>query len=137
MVRLRENETSILAGMMQNNEFRNITGPNPFGALGGTLASHNSTQSETELLIAITPRQLRLGPRAGRTLYAGRGEGPEPPAPPPLQPGESNLAAPQTLPGEAGGQPGELPPPPGVQPDALPPDFQAPPPLPPVQQGPG
>lgn len=144
MVRLRENETSILAGMMQNNEFRGITGANPFGLLTGTLASRDSTGSDTELIIAITPRQIRLGPRPGRTLYAGRGEGPTPPPQPPVgpgQPGESNLA-PQQLPappeGEPGAAPAQLPPPPVVQPPTFPPDQIPPVPTPlPSGQGPG
>jgi hypothetical protein len=144
MVRLRENETSILAGMMQSNEFRNITGANPFGLLTGTLASRDSTNSQTELLIAITPRQIRLGPRAGRTLYAGRGEGPiAPPQAPsaPQQPGETNLA-PQQLPppppAQPGGAPAQLPPPPVVEPNALPPDIGPPDTEPPPRpMGPG
>jgi tetratricopeptide (TPR) repeat protein len=138
MVRLRENETSILAGLMQSNEFRGITGANPFGLLTGTLASRDTSDSDTELIIAITPRQIRLGPRAGRTLYAGRGEGPTAPPlpvpaapgqPAPGQPGAPQLPAPGNQP--TGVQtPLELPPPPNVLPNALPPDTEAPPPNP-------
>ena len=52
-------------------------------------------------MIAITPRQLRLTPREGRTFYAGRGIGtaapPEPAAPgqiPPQPPGGQVPGAP-------------------------------------------
>ena len=76
VVRLREGQTSILAGMIQSNEFRSFTGANPFSLFSGTLARLDTSDSNTELLIVITPREIRLGPRPGRTLYAGRGEGP-------------------------------------------------------------
>jgi len=134
-VRLRQNETSVIAGMMQNNQFRGITGANPLGLLAGTLALRDTSGSETELLIAITPRQIRIGPRAGRALYAGRGEGPEAPpqaAPIPLQPGGPPPPLPPAPLGQPGGVPlpQQLPPPPEILPQALPPDSEAPPPRP-------
>jgi hypothetical protein len=109
VVRLRENQTSILGGMIESNEAHAITGPAT--AIGG---SRNNTQTDTELLIAITPRQIRLGPHAGRTLYAGRGAGAAPAAPPApgqFQPGESNVPPPNGQPGP--GAPGA----PGFQPN--------------------
>jgi len=158
MVRLRENETSILAGVLQSNEQRSTNGYGGDSIAGSLAASHDNTQSETELLIAITPRQLSLGPREGRSLYAGRGEGPEAPPPPPpvLTPGESNTAQPPgappppgqppaNAPGPGAGVPpgpNNLPPPPAVNPQAFPPNNQAPPPLAPppapnIPPGPG
>ena len=145
MVRLHENETSILAGVIQSNEMRSATGPGGQSIAGSLITSHDNTQSQTELLIAITPRQLRLGPREGRLLYAGRGEGPAAPAQPApaQQPGETNIQpqppnvpAPGTQPAP-GLPPGNLPPPPNVNPQALPPDTVAPPPAPQLPQGPG
>ena len=143
MVRLRQNQTSVLAGMIQSSELRSIMGAPGAGILGGLASLRDTTESDTELLIAITPRQLRLGPRPGRTLYAGRGEGPQAPpqpAPGPGAPGEPNVPpAPGQLPLlPPTGQPAppfNLPPPPVVTPDALPPDTEAPPPTP-VPQGP-
>jgi hypothetical protein len=139
-VRLRENETSVLAGMIQNNQIRGITGANPLGLLTGTLASRDTTDSDTEMLIAITPRQIRLGPRPGRTLYAGRGEGPIPPPEPPPSPAPGQPGAPQppqpggvppggaAQPGAAPapGQPGQPPQQPGIGPNAAPPNGQTP-----------
>jgi FG-GAP-like repeat/Bacterial type II and III secretion system protein len=149
VVRLRENETSVLAGLMQSNELHGITGADPWGLLTGTLASRNTNDTDTEMLIVITPRQIRLGPRPGRTLYAGRGEGPiAPPQPiavpgpgqpgPPPVPGQPQPVGAPTEPGGAP-QPLQLPPAPAVVPNALPPDTEAPPPPPPAGafQGPG
>ena len=76
-VRLRENETTILSGIVQQEETRTITGWPGFGRAPGVghLAGRRDTQQrDTELLIVITPRQLRLAPRTDRSIYAGRGE---------------------------------------------------------------
>jgi hypothetical protein len=88
-VRLKENETSVLAGMMESSDLRSLSGL-PWLANGGPLGylagAHNNQQSDTELIIAITPRQVRLPTKKGETLYAGRGQGsaaPPAPAPPP------------------------------------------------------
>jgi len=118
-VRLRANETSILSGLIQSSEIRSITGwPGLAGLplLGPVASDRSKQQSDTELIIAITPRQLRLSPRADRTFYAGRGAG-------------------TTAPPEPAG-PGQVPPQPGA-----PPAPGAAPPLPgtpaPPQPGPG
>ena len=111
VVRLRANETSILSGLIQSSEIRSITGWPGIAQLpviGPITSDRNKTKSDTELVIAITPRQLRLTPRQDRTFYAGRGVG---------------TAAP---PEPAG--PGQIPPPPppGVLPGAVPPALGAP-----------
>ncbi len=142
MVRLRANETSLLSGIIQSSEIRSINGWPGLTALGPLTGDHNTQQSDTELVIAITPRQLRLTPRQDRTFYAGRGVGtaapPEAPpaAPLPPQPG----AAP--VPG-APPAPGALPPGvpnPAAAPQQLPTTPPNPPPNPPtpneVQPGP-
>ena len=134
MVRLRENQTSVLAGMIQSSELRGIAGwPGTAGAgiLGRFTGARDSSDADTELLIAITPRQLRLAPRKDRSIYAGRGEGP--PAPPDSAPGP---APPGQPPAPAGAPlpPGNLPPVPDttplVMPPGMPPDTEAPPPTP-------
>ncbi len=74
-VRLRENETTVLSGIVQREETRAITGLPGFArvAAAGHLAGRRNTQrQDTELLIVITPRQLRLAPRTNRSIYAGR-----------------------------------------------------------------
>lgn len=114
MVRLRANETSILSGLIETSEIRSITGWPGLTLLGPLTSDRTNQQSETELVIAITPRQLRLIPREDRTFYAGRGVGtaapPEPAGPgqqPPQPPGVAPAGvppAPNVLP--PGGVPG-------------------------------
>ncbi len=126
-VRLQENQTSVLSGLMESNDMRSISGlpglanAGPLGYLAGT---RSTQQAETELLIAITPRQMRLPLRTDQTIYAGRGQGSNAPpaaapggALPPLgQPGQPGAplapAAPPPAPAAApaAGQPGEQPP---------------------------
>jgi Flp pilus assembly secretin CpaC len=74
-VRLREDETSLIAGLLQRNETRAIGGtpglaelPNGAGQLFGLRTAEDT---DTELLILITPRMVRLGPRMNRSIYAG------------------------------------------------------------------
>ena len=119
VVRLRANETSILSGLIESSEIRSITGWPGLSLLGPLTSDRSKQQSDTELVIAITPRQLRLTPREGRTFYAGRGVGtaapPEPAAPglpgqiPPRPPGVGVPGAPLG-PGGANA-PGVVPPP--------------------------
>jgi len=148
MVRLRENQTSVLAGMIQSSELRGFGGwPGTVGAgiLGRFTGARDTSEADTELLIAITPRQLRLAQRTDRTFYAGRGEGPPAPpesAPGPVPQGEPNVPPPPGQPPAPPGAPvppGNLPPPPGgpplIMPRDLPPDTEAPPPTPQRQPG--
>jgi type II secretory pathway component GspD/PulD (secretin) len=121
MVRLRANETSVLSGMIESSEIRSITGWPGLNFLGPLTSDRSKQQSDTELVIAITPRQLRLAPREGRTFYAGRGVGtaapPEPTGPgqvPPLPPGVAVPGAPPApvavpAPGAPGGPPAPAP----------------------------
>ena len=86
---LRENETSVLSGLMESSDMRSSSGWPGIGQipiLNDILSDRGKQVSDTELLIAITPRQLRPAPRVDRTFYAGRGAGPGAPAanqPPP------------------------------------------------------
>ena len=76
-VRLRENEPAVLSGIIEQTETRTISGSPGFarlpgvGYLGGV---RNKEIQETELLIVITPRALRLPSQTRRSIYAGRGE---------------------------------------------------------------
>ena len=153
IVRLRENQTSVLAGMIQSSELRGIVGwPGTAraGILGPLTGARDTGETDSELLIAITPRQLRLAPRTDRAIYAGRGEGPPAPpeaapAPPPGQPpaptapGQPPAPGAPTPPGNQPPPPGNQPPPPGGLPFRTPPDIspdtQAPPPNFPVPPG--
>ncbi len=74
-VRLRENEMTVLAGIVQREERRGITGWPGLANTPGVsrvLSSRDSDGRETELLITITPRRLRLLPRVEKSIYAGR-----------------------------------------------------------------
>jgi hypothetical protein len=77
-VRLKKNETSLLAAILQPSTTTNLTG-NPGIAevpLLGTILSNQSTQQQdTQLLILITPRMVRLAPRKNLSIYAGHGAG--------------------------------------------------------------
>jgi general secretion pathway protein D len=134
-VRLRENETSVLSGILESSEIRSLSGlpwlanAGPVGYLAGT---RNTQQADTELLIAITPRRMRLPVRTDETIYAGRGEGPN--APPAPVPGAPPPPAPAGAPNP--GQPG-LPSAPG-NPGAPAPGVPAPlPGVPPAPPQPG
>jgi type II secretory pathway component GspD/PulD (secretin) len=117
-VRLRENETCILSGILQTNEANVISGL-PFTSTApgvGDLTGNNTHNLEdTELLIVVTPRALRLPPHDVPPLYAGHGE-PSTPAsalPPQLPPGvpaPAPPAAPSGTPEPQPGTPPQLPP---------------------------
>ena len=122
-LRLRENQTSVLSGIVEASETRTISGL-PWTATapgaGYLTGNHTADTKDTETLFIITPRALRLPPRNPRALYAGRGEpstSPAPVAPPP------GVPLPPTPP------PGAQPITPGGPPPAQPPGgFQLPPP---------
>src|SRR4029077_4191842 len=71
MVRLRANETSILSGMIETSEIRSITVWRDLTFLRPLTGVHYKLQIETELVINMTTRQLRVTPRLDRTFYAG------------------------------------------------------------------
>jgi hypothetical protein len=145
-VRLREDETTIIAGMLQRDEMRSISGWPGLATIpiGGVFAGkRRSNPRDSELIILITPRQLRLTPTAGRPLYAGRGdeavphgEGPmvPPPATAPTMPGPGPTPGPGTAPGPGiTPLPGQrFPRPPGTPPGT--PESPQIPPLPPPPQ---
>ena len=67
-VRLRENEMSVLSGILDREENKTVAGAPQFPY------NANNSNLDEELIIVITPRLVRLGPRGGRTIYAGRGD---------------------------------------------------------------
>jgi hypothetical protein len=89
-VRLRENQTSVLSGLIEASEARTINGY-PWTATapgaGYLTGSHSADTKDTEMLFIVTPRMMRLPPRNPRAIYAGRGEPSTPPAPFALPPG--------------------------------------------------
>jgi len=74
-VRLRENQTTLLAGIIQEEERRGMQGWPGLGrapVVGRVTRKRDGDQRQTELLLIITPRRIRLAPRQSRQLYAGR-----------------------------------------------------------------
>ncbi len=128
-VRLKEDETSLLTGLLDQQETKTITGlPGlaPLPGVGYAFGVRNNTLKDNELLILVTPRRVRQPLRQSKTIYAGRGEltggggrgafggG----AAPPPQPAPTPVEQPTPPASEA--------PPPGQQPPAFPPPQPAP-----------
>jgi type II secretory pathway component GspD/PulD (secretin) len=131
-IRLRENETSVLSGILQSSDLRSTSGlpwisTDP--GIGLLTGEDTANIQKTELLILVTPRAFRLPAREGPAIYAGRGEPSTPPsAAPPSgpQPGQAGVPN-QNQPPERGPfgpgrgvqlqQPGQ----PGLQPPQQPP----------------
>jgi Flp pilus assembly secretin CpaC len=134
-VRLKEDETSIVSGLLDNEETRTLTGLPGFAELpwvSPVFSSRNYSVADTELLILITPRRVRIPEHESRTIYAGRGDttgrgaaGAHPPAAPPAP---EPSAPPPT------GEPVGNPPAPAEGPPVQP--APAPGPEPPTQENP-
>ncbi len=77
-VRVKENETSILAGILDDEEMKTLDGlPYVYKVpvLGQLLTNNAVSDQRTELLILITPRLVEIPTHNSRQFYAGRGEG--------------------------------------------------------------
>ena len=76
-VRLKEDETSLLTGLLDQQETKTITGLPGLATLPGVgyaFGVRSNTFQDTELLILVTPRRVRQPLRQNKTIYAGRGE---------------------------------------------------------------
>jgi hypothetical protein len=76
-IRLKENETSVVTGLLDREETKTLTGIPGFAEIPGAgylFGSHNNTFTDNELLILITPRRMRIPLRDSRSFYAGRGD---------------------------------------------------------------
>ena len=95
-VRVKEDETSVIGGLADAEETRSIAGLPGFAeipGLGYAFGARTNSLQDTELLILVTPRKLRLADHLTRTIFAGRGDpgsagsaGPQTPQPPQPQP---------------------------------------------------
>jgi Flp pilus assembly secretin CpaC len=77
-LRLRQNETAMLAGFLQSDLTNAIAGTPGIAEIPdvGLIAGNQSAQNQSsELLILVTPRLVRLAPRKDRVIYAGQGSG--------------------------------------------------------------
>ena len=75
-VRIKENETAALAGIVDRQIMNSINGTPGVAGLPavGLLAGDQNNQTQgTELLILVTPRLVRLAPRIDHVIYAGPG----------------------------------------------------------------
>jgi tetratricopeptide (TPR) repeat protein len=75
-VRIKEEEPTLIGGLLDNQETRTLTGlpgfanlPSPAGYFFG---QRNTTGQDSELVILITPHKLRLKDRVSRSIYVGR-----------------------------------------------------------------
>jgi len=156
-VRLKEDETSLVTGVLSDNEMKTLSGIPGLAQLPGigyAFGTRNNSFTNDELLFLITPRRVRSPFHESRTIYAGTGEpsgrgqggaavpaGGRPdqePTPAPAQPpAETPTPAPTTPPAaQPQPQPGA---PPAQQPPANQPPQNPPQPQPeiPLQQPPG
>jgi hypothetical protein len=92
-VRLKENEPSLIAGLLDRNETKSLSGIPGLAnlpGLGYAFGLRTNSADERELLIVVTPRRMSNHVRVARALYAGRGgataTGAEPPPPAPSAP---------------------------------------------------
>jgi type II secretory pathway component GspD/PulD (secretin) len=75
-IRLKQNETSVISGLLDREEMRSISGLPGLaqaGSLSDVTGNTNNTLTDTELIIAITPRLVHVPPTGGHEVYAGRG----------------------------------------------------------------
>jgi Flp pilus assembly secretin CpaC len=74
-VRIREDQPTIIGGLLDNEETRTLTGLPGFanlpGAAGYFFGQRNTTAQDTEMVILITPHKLRLQDRVSRSIYVG------------------------------------------------------------------
>ena len=75
-VRLRENETSMIAGLLDREESNSLNGIPGFAnlpGLGYAFGTRNKSSTDTELLILLTPRRMSERIEETRAKYIGRG----------------------------------------------------------------
>ena len=75
-VRLRENETSLIAGLLdkeETNSLSGIPGLAQMPGLGYAFGTKNKNSTDNEFLILVTPRRMKDRVRDARAKYIGRG----------------------------------------------------------------
>jgi Flp pilus assembly secretin CpaC len=76
-VRVKDDETTLVGGLLDNEETRSLVGLPGFAnlpGLGYAFGRKNNSLRDTEFIILVTPRRLRDPIRNPRSIYAGRGE---------------------------------------------------------------
>jgi Flp pilus assembly secretin CpaC len=88
-VRLKEGEPSIVAGLLDNEETKSLSGIPGLANLPGigyTFGQRSNTSTDTELLIVVTPRRMSDRVRTSLARFAGRGGASSSGAPAPAPP---------------------------------------------------
>ena len=147
-IRLKEDETSLIGGLLNQNETKTISGLPGLAQIPGAgyaFGSHNKSAADTEFLILVTPRKVRLPLHESRSIYAGTGDvtggrgalGVNAPlAPQPEPPPQENPPVPAPAPTPEPQPPAQQPPQPGPPPNENPSPPPATEPQPPPQQSP-
>jgi hypothetical protein len=76
-VRVKQDEATLIGGITDAEETRSITGLPGFANIpiaGYAFGGRKNSLQDTELLILVTPRKLRLADHLTRTIFAGRGD---------------------------------------------------------------
>jgi hypothetical protein len=76
-VRVKEDEPTLIAGLTDNEQTHSITGLPGLAKIpvaGYLFGTRSNSLQDTELLIVITPRKVRLADHLTRTIFAGRGD---------------------------------------------------------------
>jgi hypothetical protein len=76
-VRVKEDQPTLIGGLTDKEETRAITGLPGFAGIPGAgyaFGLRNNSLRDTELLILVTPHQLRLADHLTRSIFAGRGD---------------------------------------------------------------
>ena len=97
-VRVKEDEPTLISGLTDKEETHAITGLPGFAEIpivGYAFGGRNNSLQDTELLIIVTPRKLRLADHLTRSIFAGRGD---PGGRSPIGPGTLQSPAPQSQP---------------------------------------
>ena len=75
-IRLRQNETALLAGFLESdltNAIAGTPGAAELPVAGYLAGDHTAQEEDSELVILVTPRLVQLAPHKDRVIYAGRG----------------------------------------------------------------
>ena len=90
-VRLKQDETSLVGGLTDREATRvlnSLPGLGEVPAIAYTVQNRNNTAQETEFLILVTPRKLRIPSRISSSIYAGPSPGAGASTPAPFTPGQ-------------------------------------------------
>jgi hypothetical protein len=77
VVRVKDDETTLIGGLLDKNETRAIAGLPGLANIpdaGYAFGTRNDLDQDTEFMILVTPRRLRAPVRQGRNILAGRGD---------------------------------------------------------------